>query len=62
MDSIMDRHNPVTHQELESIVDLWVDTALQLNKHNLDMMRYLLKAQAKRWGGQQQQNAVRKAA
>ncbi len=50
MDTIMNQHNPVTHQELESIVDLWIDTALQLKKHNLDMMRYLLKAQTKRWG------------
>lgn len=63
MDTIMDQHNPVTHQELESIVDLWVDTALQLKKHNLDMMRYLLKAQTKRWGTKQPQQApMRKVA
>ena len=50
MDSIMDQNNPVTHEELEEIVDMWVDTAMQLKKNNLDMMRYLLKAQVKRWG------------
>lgn len=58
MDTIMNQHNPVTHRELESIVELWVDTALQLKKHNLDMMRYLLKAQTKRWGTKQQQQDV----
>ena len=63
MDAIMSQHNPVTHQDQESLVDLWVDTALQLNTHNLDMMRYLLKAQTNRWGAQRlQQNAVQKAA
>jgi DSF synthase len=63
MDTIMSQHNPVSHQELESIVDLWVDTALQLNKHNLDMMRYLLRAQTKRWGTEHlQQNDIQKAA
>lgn len=63
MDTIMNQHNPVTNSELESIVDLWVDTALQLDKHNLDMMRYLLKAQTKRWGTEQpQQDLMQKAA
>ena len=63
MDTIMNQHNPVSIQELESIVDLWVDTAMQLSKHNLDMMRYLLKAQTKRWGKKQtQQDLVQKAA
>lgn len=63
MDTIMNQHNPVTHQELESIVNLWVDTAMQLDKHNLDMMRYLLKAQTKRWGSEQpRRNFIQKAA
>lgn len=53
IEAIMDQHNPVTQEELESIVDLWVETAFQLNKDNLDMMRYLLKAQTKRWGATQ---------
>lgn len=58
LDSIMNQHNPVTHGELESIVELWVDTALQLNKHNLNMMRYLLKAQTIRWGVKHPQQDV----
>jgi len=63
MDTLMDQHNPVTSHELESIVDLWVDTALHLKKPNLDMMRYLLKAQTKRWGAKPvQQDIMRKVA
>ncbi len=50
MDRIMDEHNPVTREELFRIVDLWVDTAMELQEKNLTMMHYLLKAQQKRWG------------
>jgi len=50
MDRIMDEHNPVTREELFRIVDLWVDTAMELQEKNLTMMNYLLKAQQKRWG------------
>ena len=65
LDTIMDQHNPVTSQELDEIVDLWVDTAMQLKKNNLDMMRYLLKAQTKRWGQNsepQHQDLIQKVA
>jgi len=50
MDRIMDEYNPVTREELFRIVDLWVDTAMELQEKNLSMMNYLLKAQQKRWG------------
>ncbi len=49
VDVIMSRHNPVSRDELEQIVDLWVDTAMALQPPNLNMMNYLLKAQKKRW-------------
>jgi DSF synthase len=49
MDRIMDEHNPITREELFRIVDLWVDTAMELQEKNLTMMSYLLKAQQKCW-------------
>ncbi len=58
METIMARHNPVSREELEEIVDLWVDTAMQLKPRNLTMMRYLLKAQQQRWTGEDSQKGV----
>lgn len=49
MDKIMSAHNPISRDELFRIVDLWVDTALDLPEKNLTMMNYLFKAQSKRW-------------
>lgn len=53
IEKIMAQHHPITHRELSNIVDLWVDTAMELSEKNLQMMRYLLKAQRKRWGSEQ---------
>ncbi|WP_456373758.1 crotonase/enoyl-CoA hydratase family protein [Thiolapillus sp.] len=53
MDKIMADHNPISRDELFRIVDLWVDTALNLPEKNLTMMNYLLKAQSKRWGSEE---------
>lgn len=40
--------NPVTRQELDNIVDLWVDAALRLSDRELKMMSRLARAQARR--------------
>ncbi|WP_456407271.1 crotonase/enoyl-CoA hydratase family protein [Thiolapillus sp.] len=60
MDKIMAEHNPVSREELFRIVDLWVDTALELPEKNLTMMNYLFKAQNKRWGRKQETATVSK--
>lgn len=44
--------HPVTRQELEGIVDLWVDAALRLTERDLRMMQRLVKAQVRRMGSE----------
>ncbi|MDX2456822.1 MAG: hypothetical protein QNL87_04880, partial [Gammaproteobacteria bacterium] len=41
--------NPVSYEELSAIVDIWVDTALQVSNKNMRLMEYLLEVQNKRW-------------
>jgi DSF synthase len=45
----MSEVNPVTYEELSNIVNIWVDTALQLSNKNMRLMEYLLDVQNKRW-------------
>ena len=40
--------HPVTREELDGIVDLWVDAALRLGERDLRMMNRLVRAQARR--------------
>jgi DSF synthase len=40
--------HPITRQELDGIVDLWVDAALRLGERDLRMMQRLVRAQARR--------------
>ena len=51
MEHIVAQHEAIPFQEIEQIVDLWVETAMALGEKNLAMMRFLLKAQQERWGG-----------
>ena len=39
------RVNPLTHQELNDIVEIWVDAALRLDERNLKVMERLVRAQ-----------------
>ena len=41
--------NPVSYEELSDIVNIWVDTALQVSNKNIRLMEYLLDVQNKRW-------------
>ncbi len=41
--------NPVTHEELIRVTDLWVDTALTLSARDLRRMEHLVTAQDRRW-------------
>ena len=40
--------HPVTREELDGIVDLWVDAALRLTERDLRMMNRLVRAQVRR--------------
>jgi DSF synthase len=48
--------SPVTRQELDGIVELWVDAAMRLGERELRMMSRLARAQAKRLGHEQAAN------
>lgn len=41
------RANPISYEELSDIVLLWVEACLQLEEHNLNVMRRLIGAQSK---------------
>jgi DSF synthase len=45
----VDRVLPVTYDELNDIVELWVDNALQLSEKNRRLMAYFARAQTKRF-------------
>jgi DSF synthase len=45
----VDRVLPITYEELSDIIDLWVDTALQLSEKNRRLMAYFARAQTKRF-------------
>jgi DSF synthase len=48
MRQVRQRHQPVTYDELLSIADLWVDTAMQLSPKDVRTMSRLVKAQSLR--------------
>lgn len=41
--------NPISYEELAAIINIWVDTALQVSSKNRRLMEYLLDVQNKRW-------------
>jgi DSF synthase len=45
--------HPVTREELDGIVELWVDAALRLGERDLKMMNRLVRAQMRRIEGGQ---------
>jgi DSF synthase len=47
----VDRVMPLSYDELNDIVEHWVDTALQLNEKNRRLMAYFARAQATRMAG-----------
>jgi DSF synthase len=51
LDKIVEQYNPLSYDELTGVVDLWVDTAMELSAKNLRLMEYLVAAQRRRWGG-----------
>ena len=45
----VDRVLPINYDELNDIIELWVDTALQLSEKNRRLMAYFARAQTKRF-------------
>lgn len=50
LDKVVEQYNPLSYSELTNVIDLWVDTAMQLSQKNIRLMQYLVRAQEKRWG------------
>lgn len=49
LERVVEQFNPLSYRELTDVVDIWVDTAMQLSEKNLRLMEYLVNAQNKRW-------------
>jgi DSF synthase len=47
LQSVRQTVNPVTHEELENITQIWVDAALRLNERDLKIMDRLVRSQNK---------------
>ena len=55
------RHSPVDYQEMTDIMDIWVDTALELDKSSLRKMDRLVRAQDKWYGSKQESSSPGRA-
>lgn len=49
LERVVEQFNPLSHNELMDVVNIWVETAMQLSEKNLRLMEYLVNAQNKRW-------------
>jgi DSF synthase len=49
LERVVEQFNPLSYKELLEVVNIWVETALQLSEKNLRLMEYLVHAQNKRW-------------
>jgi DSF synthase len=49
LDQATARVSPLSHAELTDVVDIWVDTAMNLSPRNRRLMAYLVAAQERRW-------------
>jgi len=49
LEQVIDQFNPLTYQELDDVVTIWVESAMKLSNKNLRLMEYLLSAQERRW-------------
>lgn len=53
--------NPITHEELARIVEVWVDTAMKLEERDLKMMERLVRAQQRNAGEAISEHQARKS-
>ena len=51
MNKVRKRVFPITREELRDVVDIWVDTTMELGPGDLRKMEYLMEAQTRRRGG-----------
>lgn len=49
LERVMEQFNPLSYKELTDVVNIWVETAMQLSEKNMRLMEYLVNAQNKRW-------------
>ena len=49
LEKVVEQFNPLSYKELMDVVNIWVDTAMQLSEKNMRLMEYLVNAQNKRW-------------
>lgn len=61
LDRVMEQFNPIAYDELLEVISIWVETAMSLSDKNLRLMEYLLRAQEKRWGRDDQPQPERAA-
>lgn len=54
LNKIKNKVNPISHDELMAIAEIWVDSALELSERSLKMMERLVFAQNKRMGNNTQ--------
>jgi DSF synthase len=50
--------NPITREELDKVVELWVDAALRLDEKDIKMMHRLVRSQGKRMAAEQPRSSV----
>jgi len=48
IDKIIERENPLTYEDLYSVVEMWVETAMNLSKRELRVMERLARAQVQK--------------
>ena len=61
IDTVMERFDPLTYEELAGVVELYVDAAMDLGEKNLRLMEYLVRAQERRWCPPQASDSQRMA-
>ncbi|AKH19326.1 crotonase/enoyl-CoA hydratase family protein [Sedimenticola thiotaurini] len=58
LERVVEQFNPLSYQELMDVVNIWVETAMQLSDKNLRLMEYLVNAQNKRWSSMPRANST----
>jgi DSF synthase len=49
LDRVIRQTNPIYYEELIDVVNIWVDTGMELTEKNLRLMEHLVRAQEQRW-------------
>jgi DSF synthase len=49
LDRVIRQTHPIYYEELIDVINIWVETGMELSEKNLRLMEHLVKAQEKRW-------------